>query len=223
MVNIFFILLFFYKFYSAVFGAAFLRAVGSDGLVGTFAHRGEAGRCNSLLHQGGDNSLGPLLLQRVIHLVGARAVAVALHLEFQIGVFLHQFGEADNFHHRFGLAGLESDGVGDNLSVGSESVVKRHGALGQTNVANAAVGVLERAVEIEVTGCLHGRHIDDAEPVDIALESPLVEGEGKMVPLPGLQGIVFCVVADKARVESQLFITDSLGAGRSLAKAPGHT
>ena len=220
-------MLFLDEFYPAVLGATFVRAVGGDGLVGALADGGEAGFGNPLFYQGGHDGFGPLLTQRVIDFVGARGVAVALYLELQAGVILHQFGHTVYLHHGFGLeiglSGLEGDGVGDNLALGHQTVVERHGALGKADIANAAVGVLGRAVEIEVTGRLHGRHIDDAESVDIALESPLVEGEGKMVPLPGLQGIVLSVVIAKAGVESQLFIACGLGTGRGLAKSPGHT
>lgn len=149
-------MLFLDEFYSAVLGAAFVRAVGGDGLVGALADGGEAGFGNPLFYQGGHDGFGTLLTQRVIDFVGARGVAVALDLEFKAGILLHQFGDADNFHHGFwlevGLAGLESDGVGNNLAFAGQAVIERYGPLGQTNVTDAAVDIVSRVAEPKYWG-----------------------------------------------------------------------
>lgn len=75
---------------AAVLRAAFVRGVGSNRLVGTLADGGQAGPGNALFDQGVHDGLGPLLAQRIIDLVGAGRVAVALNLEFEFRVLLHQ-------------------------------------------------------------------------------------------------------------------------------------
>ena len=55
-------MLFFDKFYSAVLGTAFVRAVGGDGLVGALADSGKAGFGDALFNQGGYDSFGPFWL-----------------------------------------------------------------------------------------------------------------------------------------------------------------
>ena len=97
---------------------------------------------DTLLHKGIHDSLGPLLAQWVVHGIGAGVVAMALHLKLKFGMLLHQFGHTvdfnDGFRLQFGLASLESDGVGDDFAVSSEAVVERHGTLGDTHIAQCS-------------------------------------------------------------------------------------
>ena len=91
--------LFLYKLNSTVLGAAFVRAVGGDGNMRTLAYRGEAGLGNTLLYQCSHNGLRTFLGQRIVHLIGAGGVAVALDLELKAGILLHQLGDTVDFHH----------------------------------------------------------------------------------------------------------------------------
>ena len=120
---------------------------------------------------------------------------MALHFKLKFGMFLHQFGHAidfdDGFRLQVGLARLEGDGVGHNLAVGGEAVVERHGTLGDTHIAQPRVAVERSAGEKEVSWSFHGRHIDHADAVHVALESPLVERESEMVPLASNYRVVF--------------------------------
>ena len=59
-------MLFLDEFYPAVLGAAFVRAVRGDGLVGALADGRQAGLCDALFNQGGYDGFGPLLTQRVM-------------------------------------------------------------------------------------------------------------------------------------------------------------
>ena len=172
-----------------------------------FAHSREAPLVDALFHQCGHNCFGALLAQRVVDGVGARVVAVALHLEVQVGVLLHQLGHAVDFHERFrlevGLARLEGDGVRDNLAFRGQAVVERHSALGNAHIAQSRVAIERATGEEEVAWGLHHRHVDQAHAVHVALESPLVEREGEVVPFAGDHGVVFLQVVAVARVQPQ--------------------
>ena len=151
---------------------------------------------------------------------------MALDLEFEAGVFLHQFSDAAYLDCGFGLqgslSGVEGDGIGDYLPVGGQTVIKGNCPLRQTDVADAAVGILGNTVEIEISGGFHGRHIDDAHTVDITLEGPLVEGKGIMVPFACLQRIVLSIISTETRVETQFFFAVSFGIRTGFAKTPFH-
>lgn len=56
--------------------------------------------------------------------------------------------------------------------------------------------------------------------VDIALEGHLVEGEGKMIPRSGLQGVVLAVVIRQAVVESHLLFALQKSGGVRLQDVP---
>ena len=103
--------------------------------MGALSDGGKAGLCDALFNQGGYDGFGPLLAQRIIDFVASSGVTMALYLELQARVLLHQFGHTVYLHHGFrleiGLAGLEGDGVGDDLALGHQTVVERYGALGK--------------------------------------------------------------------------------------------
>ena len=132
---------------------------------------------------------------------------MALYLEFQTGILFHQFRNAEDFHHGFrfqvGLAGFKGDGVGNDLPIGHQPVIERNGAFGDADIADAAEPIGTATEEEEIAGRLHRGHVDDADTVDIPLECAFVKGEGKMVPLSGLdravRGIIGIVVAQAER------------------------
>ena len=64
-------------------------------------------------------------------------------------------------------------------------------------------------------------NVDDPLAVDVAFEGPFVEGEGKVVPLSGFEGIVFTVIIREAVVQAHfLFALDGRSTIR-LQNAPG--
>lgn len=148
-----------HELHAAVLGATLLGGVGGDGGVGALAHSGEAAFVDALIHEGVDDGLGAFLAQGVVDGVGAGVVAMALHLEAEVGMLAHELGHAVDLHEGFGLevglAGFEGDGIGDDLAFGGEAVVEWHGALGDAHVAQSRVAVERAAGEEEVAGGLH--------------------------------------------------------------------
>lgn len=117
----------------------------------TFARCGEAFLRNALFDKGGHDGFRSLLRQRVVHIVGTGVVAMSLHLEVELRMFLHQFGDTvdfnDGFRFEVGFAGFESDGVGGDFAVGSETVVERHGTLGNEHIASLLLRGLRISVQ----------------------------------------------------------------------------
>ena len=79
--QIFLITLFPDELDAAVLGAAFFGLVVCDRFVAALAHCAEVPFINTEFHKLGHDGLGALLAQRVIDLVGALVVTVALNLE----------------------------------------------------------------------------------------------------------------------------------------------
>lgn len=183
--SFFLLILFLYKFNAAVLGASLVGIVVGHRLMRTLAHGGEAVFSDAVLRQRGNDGLSTFLAERIIDGIGAGVITVSLHLELQGRIVLHDFGDtvdlAGGFGFEGGLAGVESDGVGHDLTVGGEAVIERYGTLGDADVLDEEDSFFLVAPNPEVIrlGCVG--NVDDTGLVKINLIRPFVEGYGHMM------------------------------------------
>ena len=150
---------------------------------------------------------------------------MALNLEIEARVLLHQVRDAVDLDHGLGLdgclAGIEGDGVGHDLTFGGQTVIERYGALRQADIGDTAVDIVTRMVEPEAPGGQGQGDIDHPHTIDIPLESPLVEGDGKVIPRARDEGVVRLVIIRKAGVQAKLLPSLQVGGSVRLHDAPG--
>ena len=160
--------------------------------MGALADGGEAVLGDAVPDQRGDDRLGALLGERIVDGVGAGIVAVALDLEFDGRIVLHDFRDAVDLDHRLGLqrslAGVEGDRVGYDLAFGGKAVVQRNGALCQADVLDVEAVFLVTVgdgTEEHAGRACHVGQIHHPDAIHIILEGALVERRSNVKPFVG--------------------------------------
>ena len=124
---------------------------------------------------------------------------MSLNLKFKVGILVHKFNNAVDFAHRFGFDGrfanVESDAVGDNFAVGRHTVVKRHCALGNTDVLDEEYGVVLITANPKVSRLGGVGNVNNPALVEIHLVGAFVERNCHVMPSTNCHTIETCIAA----------------------------